>query len=75
MEFPRQEYWRGLPFPSPEELSDPGIEPESPALQADSTQSEPLFKNCYYIAFEKEKSVMFGEYLFFMKDLRQNLLK
>ena len=35
MEFPRQEYWRGLPFPSPGDLPDPGIEPvslESPAL-------------------------------------------
>ena len=36
MGFPRQEYWSGLPFPSPEELSDSGIETESPALQADS---------------------------------------
>ena len=35
MGFPRQEYWSGLPFPSPEDLSDPGIEPVSPALQAD----------------------------------------
>ena len=32
MEFSRQEYWSGLPFPSPGNLSDPGIEPESPAL-------------------------------------------
>ena len=36
MEFSRQEYWSGLPFPSPEDLPDTGIEPESPALQADS---------------------------------------
>ena len=35
-EFSRQEYWNGLPFPSPGDLPDPGIEPESPALQADS---------------------------------------
>ena len=35
-EFSRQEHWSGLPFPSPEELPDPGIEPRSPALQADS---------------------------------------
>ena len=34
--FPRQEYWSGLPFPSPEDLPNPGIEPESPALQADT---------------------------------------
>ena len=37
----RQEYWRGLPFPSPEDLSNPGIEPGSPALQADSFITEP----------------------------------
>ena len=36
MGFPRQEYWSGLPFPPPEDLPDPGIEPMSPALQADS---------------------------------------
>ena len=36
MEFSRQEYWSGLPFPSPEDLRDTGIEPGSPALQADS---------------------------------------
>ena len=34
--FSRQEYWSGLPFPSPEDLPDPGIEPRSPASQADS---------------------------------------
>ena len=36
MGFPRQEYWSGLPFPSPEDLPDPGIEPVSPAWQVDS---------------------------------------
>ena len=36
MRFPRQKYWSGLPFPSPGDLCDPGIEPASPALQADS---------------------------------------
>ena len=41
MEFSRQEYWSGLPFPSPENLPDPGIEPGSPALQADALPSEP----------------------------------
>ena len=39
--FSRQEYWSGLPFPSPWDLPDPGIEPGSPALQADSLPSEP----------------------------------
>ena len=36
MGFSRQEYWSGLPFPSPGDLPDPGIEPVSPALQADT---------------------------------------
>ena len=36
MGFPRQEYWSGLPFPSPEDLPDPGIELAAPALQANS---------------------------------------
>ena len=38
--FPRQEYWSGLPVPSPENLPDPGIKPGSPVLQADSLPSE-----------------------------------
>ena len=44
MEFSRQEYWSGLLFPSPGDLSNPGIKPRSPALQADSLPSEPLGK-------------------------------
>ena len=40
-EFSSQEYWSGLPFPSPGDLPDPGIEPGSPALWADSLPSEP----------------------------------
>ena len=39
MGFSRQEYWSGLPFPSPGDLPDPGIEPRSPALQADTSKS------------------------------------
>ena len=39
MGFSRQEYWSGLPFPSPGDLSDPGIEPRSPTLQADALSS------------------------------------
>ena len=42
MEFSSQEYWSGFPFPSPGLLPDPGIEPGSPALQADSLPSELL---------------------------------
>ena len=41
VEFSRQEYWSGLPFPSPGDLPDPGIETRSPALEADSLPSEP----------------------------------
>ena len=41
MGFPRQECWSGLPFPSPGDLTDPGIEPGSPALQTDALWSEP----------------------------------
>ena len=40
MGFPRQEYWSWLPFPSPGDLPDPGIESRSPALQVDSLPSE-----------------------------------
>ena len=41
MEFSRQEYWSGLPFPSPGDLPDPVIEAGSPALQSNSLPSEP----------------------------------
>ena len=41
MGFSRQEYWSGLPFPSPGDLPDPGIKPRSPTLQADALTSEP----------------------------------
>ena len=48
MGFSRQEYWSGLPFPSPGDLPDPGIETGSPALEADALTSEPPGKpQCY----------------------------
>ena len=40
MEFSRQKYWNGLPFPPPGDLPNPGIEPRFPALQVDSSSSE-----------------------------------
>ena len=40
MEFPTQEYWSGLPFPSPGDLPKPGIKPGSPALQVVSLLTE-----------------------------------
>ena len=47
MGFSRQEYWSGLPFPSSGDLHNPGIEPRSPALQADALASEPPGKSNY----------------------------
>ena len=47
MGFSRQEYWSGLPFPSPGDLPHPGIEPGSPALEADTLTSEPPEKPLY----------------------------
>ena len=41
MEFSRPEYWSGWPFPSPGDLPNPGIEPRSPILQAESLPAEP----------------------------------
>ena len=49
MEFSRQEYWSGLPFPPPGDLPNPGIEPRSPTLQADSFPTEPPGKPLTYI--------------------------
>ena len=45
MGFSRPEYWSGLPCPPPADLPNPGIEPKSPALQADSLPSKPETKN------------------------------
>ena len=46
MEFFGQEYWNALPFSFPGDLPNPGIEPRSPALQADSLPAEPRGKPC-----------------------------
>ena len=48
MGFSRQEYWSGLPFPSPGDLPDPGIEPRSPTFQAEALTSEPPGKPYIY---------------------------
>ena len=51
--FSRQEYWSGVPFPSPEDLSHPGIEPASPALEVVFFTTKPLGKPpkvlCYFL--------------------------
>ena len=59
MEFSRQEYWSGLPFPSPGALPDPGIESGSPALWADSSPSEPCGKPKPIITDKKERENSF----------------
>ena len=51
LEFPRQEHWRGLPFPFPGVLPDPGIKLRSPALQMDSLLTEPPGKPIYSVDF------------------------
>ena len=51
MGFSRQEYWSGLPFPSPGDLPHPGIEPGSPALQADCLLSEPQQDGLHHITW------------------------
>ena len=57
MGFSRQEYWSGLPLPSPGDLPDPGIKPGSPSLQADSSQLSP---GITYVAFKKKEDKIFG---------------
>ena len=72
MALPRQEHWSGLPYPSPGDLPNPGIEPGSPALQRDSLlsyQSSPLFflrmhvknhvNNCVNISFQSRNIKLF----------------
>ena len=58
MEFSRQEYWNELPFPSPGDLPDPGIEPQSPALQADALPSKPPGKPLMYRLKIRTESVL-----------------
>ena len=53
MRFSRQEYWSGLPFPSPRDLPDPGIKPGSPALQADSFPTELQGKHNTLLTFNQ----------------------
>ena len=67
MGFSRQEYWSGLPFPSPRDLPDPGIKPRSSTLQVDSLLSEPPGKekvtqrgSCHTIAHRMTSSRMGG---------------
>ena len=79
MEFSRQEYWSGQPSPSPGDLPNPGIEPGSPALQADPLRSEPpgkpqLVHNIPLLPFLMSLGSVFfipdiGSYVFFFFSL------
>ena len=66
MEFSRQEYWSGLPFPPPGDLPNPGIEPGSPTLQVDSLASEPpgkpLNRGGCLVSVEGNRAVIFKLY-------------
>ena len=72
--FSRQEYWSGLPFPSPGDLPDPGIESRSPTLQADALTSDPpenqknaklKFGNWVYVAGVADNRILI-DFLFFL---------
>ena len=54
MGFSRQEYWSGVPLPSPGDLPNPGIEPLSPAFQADALTSEPAVKETWVQSLSRE---------------------
>ena len=58
MGFSRQERWNGLPLPSPGDLPDPGMEPGSPALQADALPSEPPGKPSMDMSLSKRWEVV-----------------
>ena len=59
MGLPRQEYWSGLPFPPPEDLTDPGIEPVSPALEVDSYHHESSWITIIQFKWSYENTVLF----------------
>ena len=53
MEFSGQEYWSGLPFPSPDSLPHPGIKPRYPTLQGESLPPEPQGSEAMYIKYHR----------------------
>ena len=52
MGFSGQEYWSGLPFSIPGDILDPGIEPRSPALQADSLPTDPIGNSLFTLSYQ-----------------------
>ena len=63
MGFSKQEYWSGLPFPSPGDLPNPGIKPGCPALQSDSLPSESSGKpgGFNHVLKDGERFLLFGD--------------
>ena len=73
MGFPRQEYWNGLPLPSPRDLPDPGIKHGSPELQADSLPIEPPGKSHLLGKLNKQSCLGFRDKADQVSDLASNL--
>ena len=72
MGFSGQEHWSGLPFPSPDDLPNPGIEPRSPTLLADALPSEPLANVWKYQKLSQEgKEIQLEGHSFLPKVLRE----
>ena len=71
MGFSRQEYWSGLPFPSSGDLPNPGIQPASPALQADSLWSEPQGRSLIGLRISKRKKE--GNFFLYLLNWRAKL--
>ena len=74
VEFSRQEYWSGLPFPSPGDLPKPGIEPGSPTLQAGALSSEPPGATSLTLACSKIIHLPFQDKLGICWDVYECLL-
>ena len=60
MGFPRREHWSGLPFPSPGDLPDPGVEYVSPVLVGGFFTTEPPGKPCFYNREDKQQERQFS---------------
>ena len=74
MGFSRQEYWSGLPFPSPGDLPDPGIKPGFPALQADTLTSEPPRKSYRMIYLMLTISFCHSFFIHFLVEVIHHLI-
>ena len=72
MGFSREEYWSGLPFPSPGYLSDPGIEPRSPAFPEDALPSKPPGKPYYNIYGRTYYIIIASQVALVVKNLSAN---